>query len=70
VITKHTAVASTTNEDRAHATACDLYDAECALHVAHQTHVDSWITAASDRLHRAVADHLTAVAERDAERVR
>jgi hypothetical protein len=70
MITTRNAVASTTNEDRAHATACDLYDAECALHVAHQTHVDSWITAASDRLHRAVADHLTAVAERDAERVR
>lgn len=31
-----------------------LYDAECALHAAHQSHVDEWITAASDHLHRAI----------------
>ena len=37
---------------------CHPYDAECALHVAHQTHVDAWITAASDRLHEAATDNL------------
>lgn len=68
--TTATAGASAADEDRAHATACHLYDAECALHVAHQTHVDAWITAASDRLHEAVADYLAAVAERDAECLR
>jgi len=31
-----------------------LYEAECALHIAHQTGIDCWITAASDRLHDAV----------------
>jgi hypothetical protein len=66
MVTTDTAGASTANEDRAHDTARHLYDAECALHVAHQTHVDAWITTASDRLHQAVADHLAAVAERDA----
>ena len=25
-----------------------LYDAECALHIARQTRVDAWITAAAD----------------------
>lgn len=39
-----TAGASAADEDRAHATACHLYHAGCALHVAHQTHVDAWIT--------------------------
>lgn len=43
-------------------TARHLYDAECALHNAHQSHVDAWITAASDRLHAAVAEHLAAQA--------
>jgi hypothetical protein len=56
-----TAAASNTNEERTLATACHLYDAECALHVVHQTHVDAWITAASERLHQAVAEHLGAV---------
>jgi len=32
----------------------DLYDCECALHVAHQACVDEWITAAADRLHGAL----------------
>ena len=31
-----------------------LYDAECALHVARQTRVDLWISAAADHLHEAV----------------
>lgn len=38
-----------------------LYDAEIALHVAHQTHVDAWIAAAAERLHEAVVEHLSAV---------
>ena len=32
-----------------------LYQAEVAVHDAHQTHVDQWIGAAHDRLHAAVA---------------
>jgi hypothetical protein len=31
-----------------------LYDAEVALHAAHQTQVDEWIRVAADRLHDAV----------------
>ncbi|WP_375481054.1 hypothetical protein [uncultured Jatrophihabitans sp.] len=48
------------------ACACHLYDAECALHAAHQSGVDAWITAATNELHQAVADYLHAVAERSA----
>lgn len=40
-----------------------LYDAECALHDAHQSHVDAWIFAASERLHAAVAEYLAAKAD-------
>jgi hypothetical protein len=47
-------------EQRRHAAAVRLYAAECALHDAHQTHVDEWIRAAGDRLHEAVAEHLAA----------
>jgi hypothetical protein len=32
----------------------ELHRAEGALHAAHQTHNDKWITAASDHLHRAI----------------
>ena len=39
-----------------------LYDAEVALHDAHQTHIDQWIAAAQDHLHLAVAEHSAAVA--------
>ena len=39
-----------------------LYNAEVALHDAHQTHVDEWIAAAQDHLHLAVAEHSAAVA--------
>jgi hypothetical protein len=39
-----------------------LYAAECAFHDAHQTHVDAWILAASQKLHDAIAAHLAAVA--------
>lgn len=38
-----------------------MYDAEVALHIARQTHVDAWVAAAADRLHAAIVDHLTAV---------
>ena len=38
-----------------------LYDAEVALHIARQTGVDAWISAAYDRLHEAIAAHTTAV---------
>jgi hypothetical protein len=34
-----------------------LYDAEVALHIAHQTRVDAWISAAADRLHDALVAH-------------
>jgi hypothetical protein len=34
-----------------------LFDAEGALHIAHQTRVDSWIAAAYDRLHEAIMEY-------------
>jgi len=37
-----------------------LYSAEIAVHDARQAHVDQWISAASDRLHSAVACYLAA----------
>jgi hypothetical protein len=43
--------------DAAVVSAGHLFDAECALHVARQSHVDAWIAAASDRLHEAVLEH-------------
>jgi WhiB family redox-sensing transcriptional regulator len=49
--------------DRMHAAALRLYDAECALHVAHQTHIDAWINAANNTLHAAVTDYLATAAE-------
>jgi hypothetical protein len=39
-----------------------LYDAEIALHIARQTGVDAWISAAYDRLHEAIAAHTAALA--------
>jgi hypothetical protein len=38
-----------------------MYEAEVALHIAHQTRVDAWITAAGDRLHEAIVEHSRAV---------
>ena len=38
-----------------------LYDAEVALHIARQTGVAAWISAAYDRLHEAIADHTAAL---------
>jgi hypothetical protein len=39
-----------------------LYDAECALHAAHQTRDDAWIAKAGDRLHDATVDYYAALA--------
>jgi hypothetical protein len=50
--------------DRRTAAARNLYDAECALHAAHQSHVNAWIAAASDKLHLALEEFLTALSER------
>jgi hypothetical protein len=46
---------------RMDAAARHLYEAEVALHIAHQSHVDAWIAAAGDRLHESLAEHLAAV---------
>jgi len=37
-----------------------LFDAECALHTAHQTRTDVWISAAADQLHHAVVELVAA----------
>jgi hypothetical protein len=50
------------DEDEQRITAEHLYNAECALHAAHQSHVDAWIAAASDRLHEALSEYLAAEA--------
>ena len=42
--------------DRVDHAAARLYDAECALRIARQTHVDPWISAAADHLHQAVLE--------------
>ena len=39
-----------------------LYEAELAVHDAHQTHVDQWIGAAHDHLHAAIAEYAAAEA--------
>lgn len=52
--------AATSAHDR-HAAACQLHQAELALHDAHQTRVDAWIAAAADRLHDAVVCYIGAV---------
>jgi hypothetical protein len=44
-------------------TARRLYDAEVALHIAHQSRVDAWVSAAADRLHEAVEAHKYALAQ-------
>ena len=66
MITTITCAPRAGSSNRVHAAARRLYDAECALHVAHQTRVDAWITAANEKLHQAVAEHLAAVAEQQA----
>lgn len=52
-----------TDSTRVAAAAQHLYEAECALHTAHQSHVDAWIAAAGDRLHDAVVEYLAAEAD-------
>ena len=32
-----------------------MYDAEGALHLAHQAHIDAWVVAAYTQLHKAFA---------------
>src|SRR5712671_1827942 len=49
-------------EDRVSCAASRLYDAECALHNAHQSHVDAWVEAASARLHIAITEYLATLA--------
>jgi hypothetical protein len=44
--------------DELRAAAARLYDAECALHSAHQSHVDAWVQTAHRRLHIAVTEYL------------
>jgi hypothetical protein len=44
-------------EDRVKTAATRLYDADVALHAARQSHVDSWVAAAYDRMHEAVDDY-------------
>ena len=51
----------TTTVERVHAAEHSMYDAEIALHAAHQSHVGAWITAAADRLHEAIVEHTAAV---------
>ena len=41
-----------------------MYSAECALHAARQAAVDSWVSAAYDRLHDAIEDYHAAQAAR------
>lgn len=44
-------------------TSCaQLYRSEQALHEAHQTGVDEWIRAASDRLHESLVQEMRAAA--------
>lgn len=56
-----TNVISETSRSKLAETARRLYEAECALHDAHQSRVDEWIRAAGDRLHAAIVEHVAAV---------
>ena len=59
-----------TDARRCHEAACaELYRSEQALHDAHQTGVDQWITAAADGLHRSVLRERSAAARVEAARV-
>ena len=53
---------TTTGTDRINAAACRVYDAECALHAAHQAHMDAWVAAANEKLHVAIEEYLAAMA--------
>jgi hypothetical protein len=58
VITTRSAGAPPAVDDSRHAAAEHVYDAECALHAAHQAGIDAWVAAASEDLHAALVDHL------------
>ena len=58
------------DSDRIAATACRLYEAEVQLHIAHQSQVDGWIAAASEKLHAAIEEHLAAVAAHEGRQLR
>jgi hypothetical protein len=64
--TAATTAATAADQDRRQAaiseTARHLYDAETALHIARQSGVSAWISAAYDRLSEAITDHIRAVA--------
>jgi hypothetical protein len=64
VTTARTVVATVerTADDRVERAALRLYEAEVALHAAHQTKVDAWICAAGDRLHEALLSYDLAAA--------
>jgi hypothetical protein len=51
------------NEDPPAAAARHLFEAELALHDAHQSHLEAWVAAASDKLHQAVVGYLAATRE-------
>ena len=53
------------NDRRVALAAHHLYEAELALHDAHQSHVEAWIAATSDKLHQALLEHLAAIREQD-----
>ncbi len=55
------AVSAQARTDRVATAGRRLYDAEVALHHAHQSHVDEWISAAADRLHEAIVDYELAI---------
>lgn len=50
-------------EDRVAIAARHMYEAEITLHAARQAHIDTWIAAASDKLHQAIVEHLTALGD-------
>lgn len=64
-MTSHTTTATMDGRQAASSEAARrLYDAEVALHIARQTGVGAWISAAYDRLHEAIISHNAAVALR------
>jgi hypothetical protein len=53
-------MASVRGNDPVAVAAQHMYAAEVALHTARQSGVDSWVSAAYDRLHAAIAEHSVA----------
>jgi len=64
------ATTATTSPDHIRAAADQLYNAECALHTAHQSRNDTWINAANNKLHDAVTNYITAIHTPPADRTR